>query len=61
MSKKVNIGSVREALTTLHKKLSQKGGIIIPLKGAVINQFNSGREIQVFIKYSLKCNSVAGK
>jgi hypothetical protein len=42
MGEKVNIGAVRKALTTLHKKLSQKGRIIIPLKGTVINQFNPG-------------------
>jgi|LakMenEpi02Jun12_1017388.scaffolds.fasta_scaffold14959_1 hypothetical protein len=42
MGEKVDIGAVREALTTLHKKLSQKWRIIIPLKGTVIDKFNPG-------------------
>jgi hypothetical protein len=37
MGKKVNVGAVGEGLTTLHKKLAKKGGIIIPLIRAVIN------------------------
>jgi hypothetical protein len=42
MGKKVNVGAVREGLTALHKKLSQKWRIIIPLKGTVIDKFNPG-------------------
>jgi hypothetical protein len=42
MGEKVDIGSVGEGLTALHKKLAKKGGIIIPLKGAVIDKFNPG-------------------
>ena len=45
MGKKVDVGAVGKGLTALHKKLSQKWRIIIPLKGAVINQFNSGRKV----------------
>ena len=45
MGEKVDVGSVGEGLTALHKKLSQKWRIIISLKGAMINQFNSGRKV----------------